>query len=104
MAANGNSINEARKAQKTKASEEMILAAQLNQAREQIIQLKSQIVQQESIISQLQVENAKLEIASIRSENEKLREQYSLKEGLKFEKDKEGQWWFTEVSDTQAGV
>jgi hypothetical protein len=106
QAKNGQSINEvvAQKAAapKVKATQEMVLAAHLNQTREQVIQMRGQIAQQEQIISQLQVENAKLEIAMLQSENQKLRDQYGLTEGLKFEKDAEGQWWLASSEAQEA--
>jgi uncharacterized coiled-coil protein SlyX len=79
-----------------KASPELVLAAHLNQAREQIIALRKQVAEQEQIIAQLQNQVAFFEIQAVNKENEKLRLEHGLKLGQQIVQDN-GEWWVIET-------
>jgi len=84
-----------------KASAELVLAAHLNQAREQIIVLRKQLVEQEQIIAQLQNQVAFLEIQNITKENEKLRDEHGLRLGAQLVQDN-GEWYLVEGQPPKA--
>lgn len=78
-----------------KAPGDLVLAAQLNQAREVIIALRRQLSEQEDIISQLQKHVSTLEVQNLTRENEKLREEHGLKIGQQLVQEN-GEWWVVE--------
>lgn len=86
---------------KRAATAEFVLAAQLHQAREQIIELKKQMVSQEQIIAQLQAASAAFEVQTLTTENEKLRIQFGLKTGQRLEKNEDGMWSVIDASESE---
>lgn len=89
-------LNVTSKPVKKSASQEVVLAAQLHQARETIIGLRRTLAEQEQVIAQLQATNFNLEAQRLEAENATLREKFGLKSGQRLEQDGAGGWVIVE--------
>lgn len=87
-----------------KASNELVLAAQLNQTREAVIALRKQVAEQEQIIATLQNQVSFLETQNLQRENERLRAEHNLELGQRLEKDANGEWWVVDEPAAQGGL